>query len=369
AFEKHNQKCKERSENRGPVLIAKTNLPFASLTVSEGTRLELSKYEGYMEEYKREALFGHMRDQAMEDDETNKMADSSDHFEDVLLSVEDAFMRRCHNFYWAPNSGFGDKVTKMSLMMEHMQQRLWEEIKDTVFDEGRNERTLVAKFLSENCPSPMIFDLLADQYFHILFEDLVEGVIAKKSGLNVPALTLVKELKDSRREEDRLSYKYAEWAISTLNPIELVKRCKNWPRDAAVDDFRSMFKNCKQEFVEDPSDTSSRSTVSLVLLKGNKLVNIQPVSSEDLRRMGWYRQYPDNRFCRYQRKNVQVSYQWYKYLGMTTGWKSWFDVVLEVTMDGEVIGIDTPEKKIKWTDEWNTICDGFSLDDISWAIT
>lgn len=372
AFERHNQECKAKSGNRGPVLIAKTNLPFASLMVSEDTRLNLSKYERYMEEYKREALFGHMRDQAMEDDETNKMtADSSDHFlEDVLLSVEDALIRRCHDFYWSPNSRLYGKVAKMSLMMEHMQEELWEEIKDSVFDEGQNQRELVAKFLSEHCPGPMIFDLLADQYFLILFEDLVEGVVAKRSGLDVPALTLVKELKDSRREEDQLSLKYAKWAISVLHPTELVKRCKNWPRDTAINNFRSMFKNCKQEFVEDPSDTSSKSTVSLVLLKGTKLVNIQPVSSTDLDQLGWYRQ--DNRFCRYQRKRVQVSHLWQKYLGMKTeitSGKSWLDVVLEVSMDGEVIGIVTPEKVFEWTDDWNTICDGFSSDNISWAVS
>ncbi|KAL5349114.1 hypothetical protein ACLOAV_005402 [Pseudogymnoascus australis] len=388
-FEKHNQQCKARSENRGLVLIAKTNLPFASLMVSEDTRLKLSIREGYMEEYKREALFGHMRDQAMEDDETNKMtADSSDHFlEDVLLSVEDALIQRCHGFYWSPKLRSAGKVANMSHMMKYMQEGLWEEIKDSVFDEGENERELVAKFLSEHCPSPMIFDLLADQYFHILFEDLVEGVIAKKSGLDVPALTLVRELKDSRRKkvsrrkEDQLSDKYAEWAISVLNSTELVKRCKNWPRDTAINDFRSMFKNCKQEFVEDPSDTSSRSvedpsdnssrsTVSLVLLKGNKLVNIQPVSSIDLRRMGW--KYHQSGFCRYQRKRVKVTHQWQRYLGMTTeitSGKLWFDVVLVVGMDGEVIGIVTPEKTIGWTDEWDTICDGFDVNDINWAVT
>ncbi|KFY65666.1 hypothetical protein V496_02415 [Pseudogymnoascus sp. VKM F-4515 (FW-2607)] len=383
-FEKHNQLCKARSENRGPVLIAKTNLPFASLMVSEDIRLELSRQEGYMEEYKREALFGHIRDQAMEDDETNKMtADSSDYFlKDVLLSVEDALIQRCHDFYRPRNRIIDNKATGMSHMMKYMQEGLWEEIEDSVFDKGQNERDLVAKFLSEHCPSPMIFDLLADQYFHILFEDLVEGVIAKKSGLDVPALTLVKELKDSRCREDQLSNKYAKWAISVLDPTELVKRCKNWPRDTAINDFRSMFKNCKQEFVENSSDTSSRSVedtsdtsssspVSLVLLKGNKLVNIQPVSPKDLRRMGWH-QYTNNRFYRYQRKRVEVSHQWQKYLGMKTeitSGKTWFDVVLNVRMDGEVIGILTPEATFRWADEWNTICDGFNVDDISWAVT
>ncbi|KUJ18517.1 uncharacterized protein LY89DRAFT_774360 [Mollisia scopiformis] len=262
----------------------------------------------------------------------------------------------------------------MSRMMKGMQEELWEEIKESVHKEGRDEWELVARFLSNRCPSGMIFDLLAEQYFRILFEDLVKGVVAKRNGLAVPTLTLVQELKDSRRVEDELSPEYVSWAISVLDHTELAKQCKDWPRDQTIKDFRSMFKSCMQEFVEDLDDTSSDSTASLILLKGNKLVNIQPVAIEDLRRMGWHRQKLHGGFWRYQRKLVKVSTAWQKYLGMDAevfGGKYCFDVILKVRMDGEVIGISTPDGVLNWADDWNMLCDSLQdLDpsDFSWAV-
>jgi len=376
AFGRHNQECKSRSKTRGPVLIAKTHLPCDSLMLSEDTRLELSKLEKCMEEYQKEALFGHMRDQVMQDNETDEMRvnSSDDYLVNVLLSVEDAFIRRCSAFLQSFNTREDSKVTRMSRMMKLMQEELWEEIKESD-EEGRDEGELVARFLSSRCPSGMIFDLLAEQYFRILFEDLVKGVVAKRNGLAIPTLTLVQELKDSRRVEDELTSEYLSWAISVLDHTELAKQCKDWSRDQTIKDFRSMFKNCIQEFVEDPDDISSESTVSLILLKGNKLVNTQPVAIEDLRRMGWYRQKPHSKFWRYQRKLVEVPMAWQKYLGMDakiTGGKFRFDVILKVRMDGEVIVMSTPDGVLNWDDHWNMLCEHLQdLDpyDFSWAVS
>lgn len=362
AFGRHYQECKSRSTLRGPVLIAKTHLPYASLTPSEDLQLKLLMFEKYIEEYQTEALFGHIKDQEMENDATDNMRVNSDddHLEDVLLSVEDELIRRCSAFSQPIHARRYSKVAKMSGMIERLQEELWEEVKESVYEGGRDVAGLVARFMSNRCPRGMTFDLLAEQYFRILSEGLLEGVVAQMMGLAPPTLILVQEFEDSRGVDNELTLEYMNWAITVLDRAELAKRCKNWSRDKAVKGFRSIFMNCRQEFVEDPDDTSSESTVSLVLFKGNKLVNTQPVSTEDLCRMGWCCQNPSQHFWRYQVNSVTVPVAWQKYLGMDagiTGTRSEFDVILKVRMDREVIGIFTPGRDVEWTNDFNELCD------------
>ncbi|KAF4628643.1 hypothetical protein G7Y89_g9510 [Cudoniella acicularis] len=376
AFESHNQECKLRSRMRGPVLIAMTDLPCASLAPSEDLQLDLLKFEKYMEEYKKEALFGHIRDQGMQHDETDKLRVDSgdDHLEDVLLSVEDSFLERCSYFDGASTKRGYSKVARMSLVMKNMQDTLWEEVKETD-EEEQGVGQLVARFLAYRCPRDRTFNLLAEQYFRILSRDLMEGVVAQRNGFDVPTLTLVEELKDSRRVEDELTPEYIDWAISVLDHTELTKRCKNWSRDKELEDFLATFKNCRQKFVEDPDDTTSETAISLVLLKGNKLVNTQPVSSEDLSRMGWYRQNFRSGFWRYQVDSVNLPVAWQKRLGMDgklTDGEFRFDVILKVRMDGEVIGILTGDGDVGWSSDWDMVAESLRNVNVSrrhWALS
>ncbi|RDL33933.1 uncharacterized protein BP5553_08301 [Venustampulla echinocandica] len=377
AFELHNQECKRRSEVRSPVLIAKTGLPYACLRPPEDAQLNQLTFEKYTEEYKKDALFGHIRDQVVQGDETDKMRVNSwgDHLEDVLLSVEDAFIRRCSTFAGPSTAREDSKVTRMSLMMMCIQKKLWEEVSKYGYDEGLDESISVPRFVSRHCPREgMIVDLLAEQYFRIFSEGLLEGVVARRRGLDIPTLTLMQELKNSRRKENELTLEYMSWAISVLDQTELAERCKNLLRDQTIKSFQ-IFTNCRQEFVDDPDDTSNKSTVSLSLLKGNKLVNTQPVSIEDLRLMGWRHQGSPSGFWRYEVRHVAIPVAWQEYLGMDvklTGSQTMFEVMLKVRMDGEVVGIFRPELDLEWHNNWDTFCDSLRRVDPSprsWALS
>ena len=170
----------------------------------------------------------------------------------------------------------------------------------------------------------------------------------------------------SSRQNGRMSSTYINWCCSFLDYGEIVARVQHLQRlhpiDYAEGDFESDFKiqenrignhtsaealaGNRQEFVQRGVDD-----VELVLFKGHQPVSMQAVSAQELTRIGWRRTFEYDR-TNYESSDRQYQMRDFKYwryrVGTMLGSIDW---IFKVQMDGEVIGMWTPDGDIDWSED------------------
>ncbi|KAK1625618.1 hypothetical protein BDP81DRAFT_435065 [Colletotrichum phormii] len=173
-------------------------------------------------------------------------------------------------------------------------------------------------------------EFFAGEYMNLMETRLVVDV-GRVSGIIVPDEPRLGTLESyesfgswlrKSRIDGRLSQEYVDYMLSNAESSQIFEYCRYWENN------QKNLGGLRKEFflgIRHPE------VVSMVILKEDSPITIKDMPANEVEKMGWFREKGDPLYWRHELRNVY-----------RRGDRKGENVVFRVTMDGEVLGMHTP---------------------------
>lgn len=352
---RHYKICSSRRNGREIILAKYFPWQRWKEKASSGMVTQIMEEEKALQTFKDGIVFAELDAQLKEAQQTildTKFTESErkQYLEQVLLRVEDGVIARCGVFdrntsCWSFDRPRPKKEQRLLGIINKLFLGLWRELVEKC-PSTQDVATVTADFIAAKCTSTYP-DVLVEQYIDRTSQILSEIVLRDHAaGLQQNESTLhLMQIIEKSRCDGHLSVEYISWVTSLLDRQEIELRARRFHQldlEKRAREARTSALQLRErltgglEFIEDyPYD------VSVVLFKGNRPFSRRLVASEELARIGWRRScLPAGDFVR---RCLNEPSPYWRYRSPSP-----MGYIFKVQMDGEVIGMWTPEGDIDW---------------------
>ncbi|ETS82153.1 hypothetical protein PFICI_07155 [Pestalotiopsis fici W106-1] len=279
-------------------------------------RQRLLDFDGRLREYLNDILYGVIKDNGWE-----SAAQILTEEEEIVQWLEMSVLGRCVEFdgWQFSNKPLDERI---SLALKSVEEQCWRskyfalalEIRQEYLESvpqppssdpahepaepwTKDMEFAIKEYLLWKCSKsqfyrkPRFIDELAESFWAKIVKQMVNSATTATS-LSTPDGEWLQRFEQSR-ESGHLKAAYIHWVIGDADPIKIEQLCKEWhrvKREDALDRYhRSMGSiKLKVEQVFCPGIVRD-GEVSLLLLKGGFPTGIRPVSPNELKNLGWFR--------------------------------------------------------------------------------